>query len=297
MLERHHLHILRAIASAGTVTDAAAQLHVTQSALSHAVKKLEQMYAVKVWHKEGRRVRMTNAGQLLLNFANRIVPQFEHAEMQLQQIAKGERGTLRIGMECHPCYQWLLKVVKPFITQFPDIDVDVKQQFQFGALGALLEYEIDMIITPDPLQHGDIEYQAVFDYEHVLVVPSASPLASMPFVKPEDLAGQTLITYPVEPSRLDIFTRFLIPAGVGLKRHKIIETTEIMLQMVAANRGIAALPKWLVESFKAELEITGVSLGESKIMKSIYLGTRSAEQAPDYLLHFKNLARLNETYP
>ena len=290
MLDRQHLHILSAVASTGTVTEAAKKLHVTQSALSHAIKKLEQAYSVKVWHKEGRRVRMTNAGQLLLKFGNRVIPQFEHAELQLQQIAKGERGTLRIGMECHPCYQWLLTVVKPFIREFPDIDVDVKQQFQFGALGALLEYEIDMLITPDPLLHKHINYQAVFDYEHVLVVPADSALASLGFIRPTDLADETLITYPVEASRLDIFTRFLTPAGVSPKRHKIIETTEIMLQMVEASRGVAALPRWLVESFQDELDIKWVSLGNAKIMKSICLGTRNKEKAPEYIDHFKALA-------
>ena len=291
MLERQHLQILKAISLKGTVTGAAADLFLTQSALSHAIKKLEKQFDVKVWDKEGRRVRLTQAGELLLGFANRVIPQFEHTELQLQQIAKGDRGILRIGMECHPCYQWLLKVVQPFMLNFPEIDIDVKQQFQFGALGALLEYDIDMIITPDPLQHDAISYQAVFDYEHVLAVCGKSVLSHKEYVVPSDIANQVLITYPVEQTRLDIFSRFLTPAGASVKRHKIIETTEIMLQMVAAKRGVAALPRWLVEVFQKDLDIKGVSLGKTKMMKSIYLGTRNADKMPAYIQSFKQLAQ------
>src|SRR5256885_16649917 len=76
---------------------------------------------------------------------------FRSAEERLRQFAQGERGALRIGMECHPCYQWLLKIVAPYLASWPDVDVDVKQKFQFGGIGALFGYEIDLLVTPDPL--------------------------------------------------------------------------------------------------------------------------------------------------
>lgn len=291
MLERQHLYILKAIDENGTVTGAAGTLHLTQSALSHAVKKLESNFGITIWQKEGRRVRLTQSGKLILAFANRVIPQFEHTERQLVNIADGEKGMLRIGMECHPCYRWLLNVVKPYIKHYPQIDMDVKQQFQFGALGALLEYDIDLIITPDPLHHPHISYQSVFDYEHVLVVSNDSPLAKRAFIEPLDLVNETLITYPVEKSRLDIFSRFLTPAGAGVRKHKIIEATEIMLQLVAAHRGVAALPRWLVEELDDELNIQAVSLGEAKMMKSIYLGVRNNEPTPDYITGFRNIAQ------
>ncbi|MBT0587652.1 LysR family transcriptional regulator [Alteromonas oceanisediminis] len=291
MIDRQHLHILHAIAHTGTLTEAASELCLTQSALSHAIKKLEQQFAIKVWNKSGRRVQLTQSGELLLSFAKRVLPQFEHVETQLQQIAKGERGTLRIGMECHPCYQWLLTVIKPYIQQYPDIDVDVRQQFQFSALGALLEFDIDLIITPDPLHHEQIDYQPVFDYEHVLAVSAHAKLADRAFVEPMDLRDETLITYPVEQSRLDIFSRFLTPVGGSVKRHKIIETTEIMLHMVAANRGVAALPRWLVNQYAPVIPIKAVSLGEHGIQKSIYLGTRKHGDNPPFLQAFTSLAK------
>src|SRR3978361_409807 len=136
MLERIHLAIVQAVDKHGSLTAAADVLCVTQSALSHSMKKLEQQLGTNVWLREGRSLRLTQAGQYLLGVVHRVLPQLELAEERLRQFAQGECGSLRIGMECHPCYQWLLKIVSPYLAAWPGVDVDVKQKFQFGGLGA-----------------------------------------------------------------------------------------------------------------------------------------------------------------
>jgi LysR family transcriptional regulator for metE and metH len=291
MLERSHLLVVREVESQGSLTAAADKLNLTQSALSHTVKKLEQQLGTPVWTREGRSMRLTQAGQYLLGLANRMLPQFELAEERMKQYAQGERGTLRIGMECHPCYQWLLKVVSPYLTRWPDVDVDVKQRFQFGGIGALFGYDIDVLVTPDPLKKPGLRFQPVFDYEQVLVVADGHALADEPYVKPEHLSTEVLITYPVETDRLDIYTHFLTPANVVPKRHKVIETTDIMLQMVANGRGVAALPRWLAEEYADSMPLTPLKLGKKGIAKQIFLGTREADDTIDYLSAFVTLAR------
>ena len=198
MIERNHLSIIREVERQGSLTAAAESLCLTQSALSHSMRKLEHLLGTDVWLREGRSLHLTQAGQYLLDLANRLLPQLERAEEQLQQYASGHRGTLRIGMECHPCYEWLLRVVSPYLDAWPDVDVDVKQKFQFGGIGALFTHEIDLLVTPDPLYRPGLHFEAVFDYEQVLVVSSKHPLAGRDFVRPKDLLSEVLITYPVE---------------------------------------------------------------------------------------------------
>ncbi|MDP7592181.1 MAG: LysR family transcriptional regulator [Litorilituus sp.] len=286
MLERIHLEILRAIKEYGTLTKAADSLHLSQSAVSHSIKKLEGQIATPIWKKDGRNLRLTAAGERIQTLANRILPQFFHTELLLNQIAKGEMGALRIGMECHPCYQWLLRVIQPYLEQWPEIDMDVRQEFQFGALGALLSYEIDVLITPDPLFKPRINYIPVFDYEHRLVVSASHKLAKEDFVLPEQLSEEVLFSYPVEPLRLDIFSQFLNPAKCSVKKHKNIETTEIMLQMVAAGRGVCALPGWLVNEYSKSIPIKSIRFGKKGISKQIFIGIRKDEQNIDYLNNF-----------
>lgn len=291
MIERMHLAIIREVERQGSLTAAAEQLFLTQSALSHSIKKLEQQLGTDIWLREGRSLRLTQAGQYLLAVANRLLPQLSLAEERLRQFAQGERGTLRIGMECHPCYQWLLKVVSPYLADWPDVDVDVKQKFQFGGIGALFGYEIDMLVTPDPLYKPGLLFQPVFDYEQVLVVHRQHALATQDYVLPEQLSSETLITYPVDIDRLDIYNQFLQPAGISPHLHKPIETTDIMLQMVASGRGVAALPRWLVEEYQSRFNVVPVKLGPQGIAKQIYLGIRETEVQIDYVQAFIALAQ------
>ena len=295
MLERNHLKVIQAVDQQGSVTAAAKHLHLTQSALSHTMRKLESAIGTALWLREGRQLRLTQAGRFLLATANRLLPQLEHAETRLRQFAQGERGSLRIGMECHPCYQWLLKIVSPFLADWPDVDVDVKQKFQFGGLGALLDFEIDLLVTPDPFYRPGLVFEPVFDYEQVLVVPVDHSLANRDYAEPDDLRSETLLTYPVAIDRLDVYTRFLNPAAVAPKRHKVIETTDIMLQMVASGRGVAALPRWLAEEYCEKLPLASVRMGAEGVDKQIFIGRRESDCGTEYLQAFIELARRYKT--
>lgn len=290
VLERSHLKVIQAVAREGSLTAAGLRLNLTQPALSHAIRKIENQLGVKVWRREGRSLVLTQAGEWLLSLANRMLPQFELAEKRLEQFGNGERGTLRIGMECHPCYQWLLKVVSPYLERWPKVDVDVRQKFQFGGIGALFSNEIDLVVTPDPLYKPGLKFTPVFDYELVLVVGPQHPLRGEKFISPEQLAGETLITYPVPSERLDIYTQFLQPAGISPRQQKQIETTDIMLVMVAHGRGVTALPGWLVEEYAQRFELSPVKLGKKGIAKQIFLGCRDMDDDIFYLQDFIRFA-------
>lgn len=291
MIERIHLSLIREVDRRGSLTAAADVLCLTQSALSHTVKKLEQQLGTPVWTREGRVLRLTQAGRYLLALAERVLPQLEHAERLMHEYARGERGTLRIGMECHPCYQWLLKVVDPYLAAWPEVDVDVKQRFQFGGLKALHGYEIDLLVTPDPLFKPGLRFVPVFDYEQVLVVGSGHPLAGRSHAEPADLSDDVLITYPVDVERLDIYNQFFLPAGCAPRQRKTIETTDIMLQMVASGRGVAALPRWLVEEYAGRMAVAPVRLGQEGVFKQIFLGTLEVDAGTAYLEAFVEIAR------
>ncbi len=296
-LERLHLSLLREVDRRGSLTAAAKSLGLTQSALSHAVKRLEHQLDTALWQKEGRGLRLTPAGRYLLALSQRVLPQLEHAEQVVEQFARGERGTLRIGMECHPCYRWLLQIVEPYLRSWPDVDLDVRQKFQFGGIGALFGHEIDLLVTPDPLRRRGLEFQPVFDYEQVLVVSRSHPFARRAYVVPSELEAETLITYPVELERLDVYSQFLLPAGAVPKRHKVIETTDIMLQMVACDRGVAALPGWLVAEYQETMPVASVRLGRHGIAKQIFLGVRTGDGDVDFIADFIRMAQRQPPKP
>jgi LysR family transcriptional regulator for metE and metH len=145
------------------------------------------------------------------------------------------------------------------------------------------------------LRRKGLVFEPVFDYEQVLVVWSEHPFVGRKYVLPAELESQTLITYPVEVERLDVYSQFLLPAGVVPKRHKVIETTDIMLQMVASGRGVAALPGWLVAEYRRKLDVRPVRLGRHGIQKQIFLGLRAMDTELEYIDAFIELARKQHT--
>lgn len=291
MLNRLHLEIICAVQAEGSISKAADKLCLTQSALSHSIRKLERAFGIEVWARRGRKLYLTRAGALLLALAERVLPDIEQAEMLVKRLAGGHEGLLRIGMECHPCHEWLHRIIPGFIAAFDGVDIDVKRQFRFDGITALVNHDIDMLITPDPVFKAGLKFVPVFDYELVLVAALDHPLGNKRHVEPATLTDEVLYTYPVAKERLDLFSQFLMPAKLEPKEHKMLESTDIMLQMVAARRGVTALPSWLVGQYEKSLGLRHYKLGRKGVHKSLYLGLRAEDVGIPYLKGFIRLAK------
>jgi LysR family transcriptional regulator for metE and metH len=279
----------------GTLTAAAEALHLTQSAVSHALRRLERLLDVRLTRPEGRRVRLTQAGSYLLAVSRRILPRLREADQVLGELGRGDRGRLRIGMECHPCYEWLLTIIGDYLDLRPHVDVDVVQRFQFNGVEGLRDNEIDVLVTPDPVADEDLRFEPVFPYELLLVVPEGHRLAGRRSVAPRDLASVDLLSYPVPTERLDVFTRFLIPAGVRPRSLRAVEATEVMLALVRGSRGVTTLPDWMMRGERAR-GLAAVRLGGG-IRKEINLGFRGDEELPAYVEDFVRLCRRSSRPP
>lgn len=291
MIDRQHLSIVRELNRTGSITAAAEKLNVSQSALSHAIAKLEARHGAKIWDRQGRHLRLTRAGEHLLQLAERFLPELEHAEAMLSELARGRRGILRIGGECHPCERWLMAVTGPYLTRWSDVDIDVRTTFRFDGVDALRAHEIDLLATPDPIHAPDLRFVPTFDYELRLIVPEAHPLAQRDHVVAEDFVAETLFTLPVGVERLDIYSRVLVPADCRPSRRVEIGTPELMLQLVSANRGITVMPDWLVAESGSGLPVRSIRIGEKGLQKSINLGFREKDNQTDFIVAFVEMAK------
>jgi LysR family transcriptional regulator for metE and metH len=290
MIERSHLRIIQALAEHGSLTAAANALFVTQPALSHQMRYLEQKLEVSLWERQGRKLRLTQAGELLLKVAGQLLPVLEQTENTLKAYADGKQGILRLGVECHPCYEWLKGVLADYLVMMPKMDVDIVHKFQFSGLQGLLNYHIDLLVTPDKVNQQGVVYAPLFDYELVLLVAQAHPLAKKPFIEAETLSGELLLTFPVPHERLDIYTQFLMPAGIS-PRHKAMASLDIMIQMAALNRGVTILPDWLARQYMETLPVTTLRLGKKGVMKTLFAAMREGEETVPYMHSFVELGQ------
>lgn len=290
MIERSHLKIIQALADNGTLTAAANALFLTQPALSHQIRYLEKKLEVTLWERDGRQLRLTQAGELLLRVARQVLPVLDQAEKTLQAYGEGRMGVLRLGVECHPCYEWLKGILADFLISMPDMDVDIVNKFQFSGLEGLLNHHVDLLVTPDVVTMQGVVYEPLFDYEQVLLVPNSHSLASHEFIVAEQLANENLLTFPVSRDRLDIFTQFLLPAGVNPKT-KAIESLDIMVQMVGLNRGVTVLPGWLADEYCQKLAVKTIRLGEKGLAKTLFAAMREQDVHIHYMQTFVHLGK------
>lgn len=281
MIEHSHLKIIQALDNKGTLTEAANALCLSQSALSHQIRYLEKKLDVRLWERAGRKLRLTQAGELLLQTAQHVLPVLEQAEYTLKAYGEGRQGVLRIGVECYPCYEWLTGAIGTFLQAMPDVDIDIVNKFQFSGLEGLLNHHIDILVTPDKERKETIIYETLAEYELVLLVSKHHPLAKTQYITPENLSSETLLSFPVASERLDIFTQFLNPAYVKPAKIKKIESIELMLQMVALERGVCVLPEWLAVS-----NLKKIRIGANGMHKKLFAVLRIHDKEILYIKEF-----------
>ncbi len=290
-VELRHLRTIRAIQQAGGLARAAEVLNMTQSALSHQVKGLEDQAGMELFVRRSKPMRLSAAGHRMLRAAERILPEIDAMEEEFRALRAGRTGRLHIAIECHACFDWLFPVLEMFRHAWPEIDVDIRAGLAFEALAALNREDVDLVISSDREPPPGTVFNPLFDYHPTFVASSQNPLAEKAFITAEDFKDQVLITYPVSRDKLDIFTEILTPAKVEPRAQRTAELTAVILMLVGSNRGVAVLPDWVMREVKSNADYVTRPLGPEPVLKRMYAATRVEDAGKPYMAHFLRLAR------
>lgn len=291
MLELKHLKTVHALREAGSLTGAAERLHVTQSALSHQVRDLEHWFGVRLFVRKSRPLRLTAAGERLLETASRVLPSLASAEKALMEMGRGQRGRLHMAIECHSCYLWLIPSVNAYRPRWPEVELDFVGQWHLDALPALARGELDLVVTADPQPLDGLVYEPLFRFEILLALAPAHPLAQHNRIEAEALATETLITYPVPESRLDLFRNFLWPAGVVPAAVRTADMTLMIVQLVASQRGVSALPSWALREYMDSGLLAARPLGGTGVWSDLYAAVRAEDREAPFMASFLETLR------
>ncbi len=291
-IEFRHLRTIKAIHEAGGLAKAADLLNTTQSALSHQVKGLEDQAGVELFVRRSKPLKLSAAGTRLLRLAEQVLPQIEATVAEFTGLRDGHSGRMHIAIECHACFEWLFPVLEHFRRDWADVDVDIRPGLAFDALPALMKEEVDLVVSSDPEDIAGVEFIELFDYAPVFVASKDHPLAQKEYIEAADFRGETLITYPVERSRLDIFSQLLIPAKVEPAAVRQAELTAVILLLVASNRGVSVLPDWVVREVKYSSDYVTRPLTKNGLTRRLYAAIRSEERDKPYMQRLIELARI-----
>ena len=290
-IEFRHLRTIKAIHDNGGLAKAADQLHITQSALSHQIKGLEDQAGVELFVRRSKPMKLSAAGFRLLRLAEKILPEIDALQDEFSGLRSGKSGRLHIAIECHACFEWLFPVLEAFRKLWPDVDVDIRPGLAFDALPALQREEVDLVISADPEEITGVEFIPLFDYEPTFVCARNHPLAQKSHIEANDFRTETLITYPVDKSRLDAFTQLLAPARVEPKSIRQVELTAVIMLLVASGRGVSVLPDWVIAEEKYGHDFVARPLTKTGLTRRLYAAIRESEVDNGYMRDFVMITR------
>lgn len=291
ILEVRHLRTLVALRDSGSLVRAAQLLNLTQSALSHQIKLLEDRYGQPLFERKSVPPQFTAVGERLLALADAVLPQVEGAERDIARLVLGQGGQMRIAVECHTCFDWLMPAMDAFRTRWPEVELDIVSGFHADPVGLLHQGRADVAIVSEvDADEAGVDYHALFGFEIRALLANTHPLVAKPHLVAQDFADQTIITYPVPDEMLDLIRQVLEPAGVRPPR-RTTELTVAMLQLVASGRGVAALPLWAVQSYLDRGYVTARPIGSNGLRGELHAACLPSLSAKPYLQDFVQVTR------
>jgi len=288
MLEIRHLRTLAALRSAGSLVRAAHLLNLTQSALSHQIKLLEDRYGGPLFERKSVPIGFTATGARLLRLADMLLPEIEQAERDVVRLMQGDQGQLRVALECHTCFDWLMPVMDEFRARWPDVEIDLVSGFHSEPAELLKAGQADLVIGSD--YSADYATFPLFRFEILTVMAQKHRLAAQRRLLPADFEGETLITYPVPEQRIDLIRELLRPAGINFQR-RTAELTVAILQLVASRRGVAALPNWAIKNYVDYDYVIAKPIGEHGLWSDLFVSVPPALKGRAYVADFVKVIR------
>jgi LysR family transcriptional regulator, regulator for metE and metH len=266
-LEIRHLQMVAAVAASGSVTQAAGELHLTQSAVSHQLRDIEARLGTRLFLRIGKRMVVTAAGGRILEAARRVLDEISAAEEDVRRHRAGEISVIRVCAQCNTGYHWLPPLIEAFHRKHPAVDVSIAVECTARPLEALLEGRLDIAIVTDTVRSSHVTTRRLFEDEHAAIVAPDHRFAAQPFVTAKELAEERLLLYSSSPDDSFTIQKILKPAGVVAPRVSFVMLTEALLEMVKARLGVSVMQTWAIAPALDAREVTAVPITASGIRR------------------------------
>lgn len=265
-LEIRHLQVIEAVHRLGSVTQAASSLHLTQPAVSHALREIERRLGAAVVVSSGRGVKTTATGDRLARRARGILDALVEAEDEARAVSGNQESRLRLTTECYTCYHWLPRALAELRRRLPRLHLELVPEATRRPRQALRAREVDLAIVSEIDEHSDIEYIPLFSDELVALVPPEHSLASRPYARAEDFSGEHVVLL-TEPEKSTLVASVLAPAGVSPTRMSTLQLTEAVVETVKAGLGITVMARWAVAPHLREGSLRAVPVTKEGLVR------------------------------
>lgn len=289
-MEVRHLKLISTISRLGSMTKAAEELCLTQSALSHQLKEAESRYGVEIFSRVNNKLILSDTGEIILEFANDILDRMEQMNERLRMMKNSELGTIRLSLEAYTSYYWLPPLLRLYNEQFPNIDIQITTENATRPIEHLRDGNVDFAIMVYEPQDPTFQTIPLFEDELVVVVSATHPLAIHETIHISDLDNEKILTHTPKNEHHMVLEKSHSAKELNPERFIHIASTETIMSMIAENIGVAILSRWAIQPY-LDSRIKLLPIGsEEGLRKNWYLVSFKREH-PLHEEHFIRLLR------
>ena len=266
-LDTRQLRAFAVLARTGSFTKAATELHLTQSAVSHAMKALEQEAGCRLLDRTGKKATPTEAGELLLVHAERILAEMAHARAALEKLGKWGQSRLRIGASATACQHVLPPVLREFGQEFPKCRITIEPGDTPEMIELLRSGKIDLAVNLEPPSREPLEFRPLFNDEMRFIVAPSHPWAVNGRVPREDVAMQNYILYSRKSYTGEMIDDYFREEEIVLRTAIEMGSISAIKEMVKLDIGVSILAPWTVAAETTAGTLVSIPLGKRKLKR------------------------------
>ena len=266
-LDSRQLRAFRVLARTGSFTQTARELHLTQSGISHSMKALETEIGCRLLDRLGKKVVLTQAGEQLLQHAEKILHEMEAARESLTQLGKWGRGRLRLGASTTACQHLIPPVLREFKESFPDHAISLEPGDTPELVASLLRQRIDLALTLEVEREPQLEFHPLFTDELQFLVAAQHPWALAGRVERDEIPRQNYILYSKRSITFRLIENYFRREQMVLNAVIEVGSMEATKELVKLGLGVCILAPWIAKKEIEEGSLVALPLGRKKLQR------------------------------
>lgn len=286
IIELKHYKLIKTIAEEGSIANSSEKLFLTQSALSHQLRELEERLGFKIFLRSRNNWQLTASGEELYQLANQLLDTIDEGFNKIQLINRGSAGQIKIATECYSFYQGLPSFIGKMSVLYPEIEVEIIIEATHQPIPKLVARDIDMALATYSSDSKEIAQVKLFEDEVVCILHKEHPLASEACIQPAHFKDVHLLIHSFPLETVAVYTHFLEPQGIIPKKITAIPFLSVVFEMISFNMGMICLPQNILKSFNISDKVVVRRLGTEGLIRQNYLLYRREDQHKQYIRDF-----------
>ncbi|WP_298485932.1 LysR family transcriptional regulator [uncultured Maribacter sp.] len=285
-MELKYFRLIKTIVEEGSIANSSERLFLTQSALSHQLRDLEERLGFKVFYRSRNKWNLTDEGNELYKLANKLFSSIDESFNSIRHIKEGSKGSIKLSAECQSFVHSIPQFVQQMGILYPEIDIELNLYARQLTISKLLANEIDIAIVTFKPVSDELENIKVYEDEIFAIMHKENKLNDLDFLDSNHFSDMHMLIHSYPLDSVSIYEHYLKSNNVTPNKISAIPYTEASLSMIESNMGVLCAPKWQLKPFKMSEDIVFKSISKNGIKRNHYLVVKKVNLNKKHIHNF-----------